>query len=72
MTEGKAAKFEPGVAKTPEPDAAKMTDSRAQPSGKAKPSKPEPAQPTDGAAPGELLTGEGDPGLTLTGGSGHA
>jgi hypothetical protein len=23
-------------------------------------------------APGELLTGEGDPGLTLTGGSGHA
>jgi hypothetical protein len=22
--------------------------------------------------PGELLTGEGDPGLTLTGGSGHA
>ena len=23
-------------------------------------------------SPGELLTGEGDPGLTLTGGSGHA
>ena len=26
----------------------------------------------DDAAPGELLEGEGDPGLTITGGSGHA
>jgi hypothetical protein len=26
----------------------------------------------DHAPPGELLEGEGDPGLTITGGSGHA
>jgi hypothetical protein len=32
--------------------------------------EPAPAENTDN--PGELLTGEGDPGLALTGGSGHA
>jgi hypothetical protein len=31
-----------------------------------------PAQGDNAAEPGELLTGEGDPGLSLTGGSGHA
>jgi hypothetical protein len=31
----------------------------------------EPA-PAENANPGEALTGEGDPGLALTGGSGHA
>jgi hypothetical protein len=28
--------------------------------------------PAEDSNPGELLTGEGDPGLALTGGSGHA
>jgi hypothetical protein len=32
--------------------------------------EPAPAEKADN--PGELLTGEGDPGLALTGGSGHA
>ena len=32
--------------------------------------EPAPAEKADN--PGELLTGEGDPGLSLTGGSGHA
>jgi hypothetical protein len=32
--------------------------------------EPAPAEKVDN--PGELLTGEGDPGLALTGGSGHA
>jgi hypothetical protein len=32
----------------------------------------EPAPAEKGDNPGELLTGEGDPGLALTGGSGHA
>ena len=31
-----------------------------------------PAETAEDANPGELLTGEGDPGLSLTGGSGHA
>ena len=33
---------------------------------------PAPAETVEDANPGELLTGEGDPGLSLTGGSGHA
>jgi hypothetical protein len=32
----------------------------------------ESAQTAEDASPGELLAGEGDPGLALTGGSGHA
>jgi hypothetical protein len=31
-----------------------------------------PAQDNNDAQPGELLTGQGDPGLTLNGGCGHA
>jgi len=31
-----------------------------------------PAETAEDTSPGELLTGEGDPGLALTGGSGHA
>jgi hypothetical protein len=34
--------------------------------------EPAPAETAEDANPGELLTGEGDPGLSLTGGSGHA
>jgi hypothetical protein len=34
--------------------------------------EPAPAETAEDANPGELLTGEGDPGLSLTGSSGHA
>jgi hypothetical protein len=34
--------------------------------------EPAPAETAEETNPGELLTGEGDPGLSLTGGSGHA
>jgi hypothetical protein len=34
--------------------------------------EPAPAETAENANPGELLMGEGDPGLSLTGGSGHA
>ena len=50
--------------------------SRAQgAAGKTEPNatlQDEHANAADDSAPGELLEGEGDPGLTLTGGSGHA
>jgi hypothetical protein len=38
----------------------------------AKPNKGEEKRNQDDQAPGELLEGEGEPGLTITGGSGHA
>jgi hypothetical protein len=34
--------------------------------------EPAPAETAEDANPGQVLTGEGDPGLSLTGGSGHA
>ena len=34
--------------------------------------EPAPAETAEDVDPGELMTGEGDPGLSLTGGSGHA
>jgi hypothetical protein len=38
----------------------------------AKPNKGEEKRDKDDQTPGELLEGEADPGLTITGGSGHA
>jgi hypothetical protein len=38
----------------------------------AKPPSDKKVGDTKGAEPGELLTGQTDPGLTLTGGGGHA
>jgi hypothetical protein len=44
----------------------------AEPPSSAKRPPDKKAGDTEGAEPGELLTGQTDPGLTLTGGGGHA
>jgi hypothetical protein len=45
---------------------------KPQSSAKRHPVQDKKAGDNKGAEPGELLTGQADPGLTLTGGGGHA
>jgi hypothetical protein len=55
-----------------EPDVEPVQGSPTPPKENVESTKRQPAQDNSDAQPGELLTGQGDPGLTLTGGGGHA
>ena len=55
-----------------EPDVEQVQGSPTQPKENVESTKRQPAQDNSDAQPGELLTGQGDPGLTLTGDGGHA
>jgi hypothetical protein len=50
----------------------KSEDRNKRPAAAGKPAADQASHPQDQAAPGELTTGEGTPGLTVTGGGGHA
>ncbi len=47
-------------------------DRKKRPAVARKPATGQPSHSQDDAAPGELSSGEGTPGLTVTGGGGHA
>ncbi len=50
----------------------KSEDKEKRPAVARKPASGQPSLPQDDAAPGELSSGEATPGLTVTGGGGHA